>query len=119
MQDLRDNSSNSDKYTNDRFVSDCATRHQPAETNDCTCLDVANDCTRNRTSLRDNEKLGHVNNAGEQARLESGQPNFVMHTRDLVPREQHNTSWLTIIIITHLFTGNSVHVGKVSTNGIT
>ena len=63
--DLRNDSSNGNKYSNDGLVSHSAAGSDPAQSHDRASLHVPNDGTGDRSSLRDDEKLGDVNDAGE------------------------------------------------------
>ena len=78
---------------------------------------MANDCTGHRSGLRDNEELGHVDYASEKSGLIERVSAEGLQIRVCCTWEPGVIH--TIIIITHRLTGTSVHVGKVSTNGMT
>ena len=84
---------------------------------------MTNNGAGHRTCLCDNEELGHIDYAGEHARLGVESISAELYINEIASfgnqRAIGEKGIRTIIIITHLFIGTSVHTGKVSTNGIT
>ncbi len=67
--DVRDDSSDGDEDADYGFVAHCSAGGDPAEGYDGAGLYVPDDCARHGPRLGNDEELGHVDNAGEEARL--------------------------------------------------